>query len=124
MILSMEPAPSQLTGEHVSFATSTVVLWMITVYGVLLIVSVFAACVHSRQRTPFGARCLRRLALGNAAASVVAPVLCTLLGESNIGVAVGGAWLALAAGCLAVSKLRLSESPEPVPRARVIDMNH
>jgi hypothetical protein len=105
--------------EPVSFATATILLWTITFYGVLFIVTVFAP--PARQRSHFGARALRALALADAAAAALSPLLVGwLLGAPVMAAAVGGAWLALAILCHATSRIELREPRDPVPRARLV----
>jgi uncharacterized protein (DUF697 family) len=107
--------------EPVSFATATLLLWTITLYGVLFIVTVFGAWAHARQRSRFGARALRVLALADAGAAAFAPVVVGVaLGAPTAAAAVAGTWLALAILCHIASRLELREPGDPVPRARVV----
>jgi hypothetical protein len=107
--------------EPVSFATATILLWTITLYGVLFIVTVFAAWAHARQRSRFGARALAALALADAAAAAASPLLIGwVLGAPVMAAAVGGGWLALAILCHATSRIELREPPDPVPPARLV----
>lgn len=95
---------------------SALILWTITVYGVLGILSVFTACVHWREPTRTGARILNILTLLDLAAAAV-PVVVYLVAESPPAAPLMSAtWLVLAVLCRTASRRPITE----LPPARVV----
>jgi hypothetical protein len=97
---------------------SAVLLWTITVYGVLGIVSLFAAAVHWREPTATGTRLLRVLSLLDLGAAAAAPLLILLaLDAPRAATAVAIIALALAALCRTAAR---RTAPTDLPPARAL----
>ena len=100
-----------------SIGWSALILWTITVYGVLGILSVFATCVHWREPTRTGARVLTILTLLDLATAAAAPlVLYLVMGAPRAAALVTGTWLVLAALCRSAARRPITE----LPPARVV----
>ena len=96
---------------------SALILWTITVYGVLGILSVFTACVHWREPSRTGARILSILTALDLATAAVAPLLLYLvMGAPRAAAMVTALWLGFAALCRVASRRPLSG----LPPARVV----
>jgi len=96
---------------------SALILWTITVYGVLGILSVFTACVHWREPTRTGARILSILTVLDLAIAGAAPLVVYLVMDApRAAVLVTTCWLAFAALCRVASRRPLTE----LPPARVV----
>ncbi len=96
---------------------SALILWTITVYGVLGILSVFTACVHWREPTRTGARILSILTVLDLAIAGAAPLVVYLVMDApRAAVLVTTCWLGFAALCRVASRRPLSE----LPPARVV----
>ena len=101
-----------------SIGWSALILWTITLYGVLGILSVFTACVQWRDPTGTGARIARLLALLDLAAAAAAPLLVFLvLGAPRLAGGLVLVHLALAATLRAASR---RERAPTLPDARVV----
>lgn len=102
-----------------SIAWSALILWTITIYGVLGILSLFAAAVHWREPTATGARILRILATLDLVAAAVSPALILVaLDAPRMAAVAFPAALALSVLCRAAAG-----RPHPssgLPRARLV----
>ena len=96
---------------------SALILWTITVYGVLGILSLFATCVHWREPTRTGARILTILTLLDLAVAAAAPLVVYLvMGAPRAAVLVTAVWLGFAGLCRVAARRPITE----LPPARVI----
>lgn len=101
-----------------SIGWSALILWTITVYGVLAILSVFTACVHRSQPTAPGARILRILSLLDLGTAALAPLhIYGILHAPNLAILATVLMLSLAALCRQAARRPI---PAEVPRARVV----
>ena len=83
-----------------SIAWSALILWTITLYGVLGILSIFAASVHLHSPTGAGRRIVKILSLCDLGAAALAPVVIYwILGAKVTAVVVMIALLILAGYC-------------------------
>lgn len=99
---------------------SLLILWTITVYGVVGLASVFVACVHWQSPSAIGTRILRGLGVANAVGVALAPVLIAgVFDAPRLAVCVMAGALALAITCRAVAR-RLPIHATPPPAARVV----
>ena len=97
---------------------SAMLLWTITVYGVLGILSLFTVAVHWREPTATGARILRLLSAFDLGSAAIAPlVILLLLDAPRAATAVVLFQLFLAALCRAASR---RSSGTELPPARVV----
>lgn len=113
----MDPCSGEMVCPPPSIGFSALLLWTITFYGVLGILSVFASVAHLREPTATGSRILRLLALLDVGAAALAPlvVLWAIGAPRAAAVAVIGT-LCLAALCRVVSR----RSPVQLPTARAL----
>jgi hypothetical protein len=101
-----------------SIGWSALILWAITIYGVLGILSVFAACVQWRDPSRTGARIARLLSLADLASAALAPlVVFAMLGAPRAAASLALVQLALAALCGAAA--RRGKAPS-LPPARLV----
>ena len=97
---------------------SALLLWTITVYGVLTILSVFVSVVHWREPSPTGSRILRLLSVFDLAAAGIAPlVILFALGAPRATTVAVVAQLGLAALCRTAAR---RTSAATLPPARVV----
>ena len=97
---------------------SALLLWSITVYGVLGIVSIFTAAVHWREPTATGARILRALTVLDLASVALALLVILLVMDApRATTAVIAVQLFLAALCRAAAR---RPSPTDLPPARAL----
>jgi len=97
---------------------SALLLWTITVYGVLGIVSIFSVAVHWREPTATGAHILRILTLLDLGSAALAPLVVFLaIGAPRAATAVVLAQVILAALCRAAARLSV---PTDLPPARAL----
>ena len=114
----MDPCGGEMVCPPPDIGWSALLLWTITVYGVLTIVSLFVASVHWREPTATGARILRRLSVLDLGVAGAAPLVIGLaLGAPRAASVAVFAELALAALCRAASRRALASD---LPRARVL----
>lgn len=101
----MDPCSGEMVCPPPSIGFSALLLWTITFYGVLGILSVFTAVVHLREPSATGSRILRVLSLLDVGAAALAPlvVLWAIGAPRAAAVAVVGT-LGLAALCRAVAR--------------------
>lgn len=97
---------------------SALLLWTITVYGVLAILSVFVTTVQWREPSATGSRILRLLSLMDLGAAAVAPlVILFVLGAPRATTAAVVMLLTLAALCRGASRWTARAE---LPRARAL----
>ena len=100
-----------------SVGFSTLILWTITIYGVLGILSVFATVVHLREPSATGSRVLRVLSFIDVGAAALAPLLVLwAIGAPRAAVVAVVGTLGLAALCRTVSR----RTPVQLPGARAL----
>ncbi len=108
----MDPCAGEMVCPPPSIGWSALILWTITVYGVLGILSVFTACVHWREPTRTGARILAILTFLDLAIAAAAPLVVYLvMGAPRAAVLMTAIWLAFAALCRVASRRPVSELP-------------
>ena len=96
---------------------SALILWTITVYGVLGILSVFTSCVHWRDPSRIGARILGILTMLDLATAAAAPlVVYIVMGAPRAAILVTACWLGFAALCRVASRRPVAG----LPAARVV----
>lgn len=114
----MDTCGTEMVCPPPTIGWSALILWTITVYGVLGILSVFTVCVHWREPTRTGARILRILFAGDLAAAAAAPLLVYLvLGAPRAAVLLMATQLILAALCRAAAR---RDIPTELPSARAL----
>ncbi len=115
---AMEPCGGEMVCPPPTIGWSALLLWTITVYGVLGIVSIFTVAVHWREPTATGARILRILSLLDLASVALALLVILLVIDApRAATAVIAVQLFLAALCRAAAR---RQSPTDLPRARVL----
>ena len=113
----MDPCGTEMVCPPPDIGWSALILWTITVYGVLGILSVFASCVHWREPTRTGARILGVLTLLDLATAAAAPLLLYLvMGAPRAAALVTATWLGFAALCRAAARRPIAG----LPMARVV----
>jgi hypothetical protein len=114
----MDPCGGEMVCPAPNIGWSALLLWTITVYGVLAILSLFVSAVHVREPSPTGARILRLLSVFDLAAAGIAPlvILFGLGAPRAAAVAVVGQ-LGLAALCRAAARRTTAAR---LPRARLV----
>jgi hypothetical protein len=114
----MDACGTEMVCPPPTIGWSALILWTITVYGVLGILSVFTVCVHWREPTRTGARILRALFLVDLVTAGAAPMIVFLvLGAPRTAALVMATQIALAALCRYASR---REMPPDLPTARVV----
>jgi hypothetical protein len=114
----MEPCGGEMVCPPPNIGWSALLLWTITVYGVLGIVSTFTVAVHWREPTATGGRILRRLSLLDLGSAVIAPfVILFLLDAPRAAIAVVIVQLFFAGLCRGAARRPL---PTDLPPARVL----
>lgn len=114
----MDACVAETVCPPISSGWSALVLWTITAYGVLGILSVFGMAVHWQAPSRFGALWLRRAGVAHAAALALAPLLVVgVFGAPRLAVALMLAELALALSCRAVAR---RAAPAGAPVARLV----
>lgn len=114
----MEPCVGEMVCPPPTIGWSALLLWTITVYGVLGILSIFTVAVHWREPTGTGARILRILSwldIGSAALALL--VIMLVIDAPQAATAVIAVQLFLAALCRTAARRR---SPADLPRARAL----
>ena len=113
----MEPCPGEMVCPPPSIGWSALLLWTITIYGVLTILSLFTAIVHWREPTPTSARILRVLSIFDLGAAAAAPLLILLALDAPRAATVAVCvHLGLAALCRAAAR----RTAEVLPTARAL----
>ncbi len=114
----MEPCSGEMVCPPPTIGWSALLLWTITVYGVLGIVSIFTVAVHWREPTTTGGRILRLLSLldlGSAALALL--VIMLVMDAPRAATAVIGVQMFLAALCRTAAR---RSSPTDLPSARAL----
>jgi hypothetical protein len=114
----MEPCAGEMVCPPPTIGWSALLLWTITVYGVLGIVSLFTVAVHWREPTAAGARILRVLSwldLGSTALALLVVML--VLDAPQAATALIAVQLFLTALCRTAARRR---SPTDLPPARAL----
>jgi hypothetical protein len=118
MMPPMEPCIGEMVCQPPDVGFSALLLWTITVYGVLGILSLFTMAVHWREPTATGARILRLLTLLNLGSAALAPlVVFFAIGAPRAATAVVIAQMLLAALCRTAAR---REVPTDLPAARAL----
>ena len=113
----MDPCSGEMVCPPTSIGFSALLLWTITFYGVLGILSVFATVAHLREPTATGSRILRILSLLDLGAAALAPLLVLwAMGAPRAAVVAAAGTLGLAALCRAVAR----RTPIQLPSARAL----
>jgi uncharacterized membrane protein HdeD (DUF308 family) len=113
----MEQCATEMVCPPPSIGWSALILWTITVYGVLGILSVFTTCVHWREPSRTGARILGVLTLLDLVTAAAAPlVLYLVMGAPRAALLVTAVWLVFAGLCRVASRRPITE----LPPARVV----
>lgn len=112
----------QCRGEMVcpppTIGFSALLLWTITVYGVLTILSLFVTAVHWRDPSATGSRILRLLSVFDLTAAAGAPLLILWgIGAPRAAIVAVIGQLILAGVCRAASR---RSSPSELPSARAL----
>lgn len=114
----MEPCVGEMVCPPPTIGWSALLLWTITVYGVLGIVSIFTVSVHWREPTATGARILRLLSLLDLGAAALALLVIMLVMDApRAATAVVAVQMFLAALCRTAARRR---SPTDLPPARAL----
>ncbi|HLU64825.1 MAG TPA: hypothetical protein VKZ63_01030 [Kofleriaceae bacterium] len=114
----MDPCVGEMMCPPPSIGWSALILWTITLYGVLGILSIFTACVQWRDPSQTGSRIARVLALLDLGGAAAAPILLmVVLGAPRAAIGVIAAQLALAALCHGAARRRAEAE---LPRARLV----
>lgn len=113
----MDPCSGEMMCPPPSIGWSALLLWTITVYGVLTILSLFVTAVHWREPTATGSRILRVLSIFDLAAAGVAPLLILIALDAPRGAAVAVVGLLGLAGLCRVAARRRTAPTLPAARA-------
>jgi hypothetical protein len=112
MVAGMDPCGTEMVCPPPTIGWSALILWTITVYGVLGILSVFTACVHWREPTRTGARILTVLTALDLATAAAGPLVVYLvMGAPRAALLVTVVWLGFAALCRIAARRPISELP-------------
>ena len=114
----MDPCIPASMCEAPSIGWSALILWTITVYGVLAILSVFVAVVQHVEATGTGARIARVLFFADLATAAAAPLLVFgVMHAPTLAIIATGGQVAMAIVARAAARRR----PGPgLPRARAL----
>lgn len=114
----MDPCIPASMCEPPSIGWSALILWTITIYGVLAILSVFVAVVQHVEATGMGARIARILFFADLATAAAAPFLILgVMHAPTLAIIATGGQIATAITARAAARLR----PGPgLPRARAL----
>jgi hypothetical protein len=114
----MDPCIPASMCQPPSIAWSALILWTITLYGVLAILSVFVAVVQHVEATGAGARIARLFFFADLASAAAAPLLIYgVLGAPTLAFIATGVQIAMA--IVARAAARRLPGPE-LPRARAL----
>lgn len=117
MVGDMDPCATEMVCPPPTIGWSALILWTITVYGVLGILSLFTSCVHWREPSRTGARILGVLTILDLVTAALAPlVIYVVMGAPRAAAAVTVVWMALAALCEIASQRPMCQ----LPRARLV----
>jgi len=118
MMGAMEACSGEMVCPPPNVGFSALLLWTITVYGVLGILSVFTIAVHWREPTATGAHILRILTLLDLGSAALAPlVVFFAIGAPRAATAVVLAQVILAGLCRAAARRAV---PTDLPPARAL----
>jgi hypothetical protein len=114
----MDPCHGEMVCPPPNIGWSALLLWTITVYGVLTILSLFVTAVHWREPTATGSRILRLLSIFDLAAAGIAPLLILVaLGAPRAAAVAVAGQLGLVALCRGAARRR---SRSTLPQARAL----
>jgi hypothetical protein len=108
----MDPCPGEMVCPPPTIGWSALLLWTITIYGVLSFLSLFTVIVHWREPTATGARILRLLSMFDLGAAAAAPLIILLALDAPRAATVAVCvHLALAALCRAAARRTVDQLP-------------